>query len=130
ALATHLLKKISFRLGFLKKGLTGEALKFLQQYSWPGNVRELENLLERVLFYEEEDFITLKSLSMHLEPLINRAAPPDSPLAAALEQAEAQALKRALDYHGSNLEGKKRASRALGISLASLYNKLKKYKIE
>lgn len=130
ALATHLLKKISFRLGFLEKGLTGEALRFLQQYSWPGNVRELENLLERVLFYEEENFITLKSLSMHLEPLINRAVPPDSPLAATLEQAEAQALKRALDFHGSNLEGKKRASLALGISLASLYNKLKKYKIE
>lgn len=129
-LAAHLLKKISSRLGIYKKGISEEALKFLKEYNWPGNVRELENLLERVLFYEEEDFISLKNLSMHLEPFINRAAAPGSPLVVTLEQAEAQAVKRALDYYGASLEGKKKACRALGISLASLYNKLKKYKIE
>lgn len=129
-LAAHLLKKISSRLGFYIKGISGEALKFLQEYTWPGNVRELENLLERVLFYEEEDHISLKNLSMHLEPFINKTAPPDTPLAATLEQAEAHALKKALDYYGHSLEGKKNACRALDISLASLYNKLKKYQID
>ncbi|MFZ5633223.1 MAG: sigma-54 interaction domain-containing protein [Bacillota bacterium] len=130
ALATHLLKKIGSRLGFYKKGISAEALKFLQEYSWPGNVRELENLLERVLFYEEGDYISLNNLSMHLEPFINSTTPPGGPLVTTLEQAEAQAIKKALDYYGRSLEDKRNACRALGISLASLYNKLKKYKIE
>jgi len=37
-------------------------------------------------------------------------------------------LKAALDRHGDSLEGKKKAAQALNISLATLYNKLKKYR--
>jgi len=36
-------------------------------------------------------------------------------------------LKLALTRYGETLEGKKKAAQALNISLATLYNKLKKY---
>lgn len=38
-------------------------------------------------------------------------------------------LKQALNKYGSTVEGKKEAAKALNISLATLYNKLKKYRI-
>lgn len=38
-------------------------------------------------------------------------------------------LKQALSRYGSSVEGKKKAAKALNISLATLYNKLKKYQI-
>ena len=38
---------------------------------------------------------------------------------------ERQEIRRTLEIYGSDLDGKKRAAKALGISLASLYNKLK-----
>ena len=130
-LARHLLKKISARTGMYTKGIEPEALDLLKQYTWPGNVRELENLLERVLYYEEGDYITLKSISIHLGPFIkkgmsNGTAPQT---VVSLEEAERQAVVRALDFYGRTVDGKRRAAKALGISLAGLYNRLKKYGI-
>ena len=46
------------------------------------------------------------------------------------KEAEILAIKRALNRFGRTVEGKKKSSEALGISLATLYNKLKKYEIE
>lgn len=44
-----------------------------------------------------------------------------------LEKMEEIMIKTALSKYGSNLSGKKNAARALNISLATLYNKLRKY---
>lgn len=129
-LAGHLLKKVASKLGLARKGISKESLRFLQDYSWPGNIRELENLLERVLYYEEEDYITLKSLSIHLEPFIKRDAAAGDDTLISLEKAEKLAILKALDYFGRTVDGKRNASRYLGISLATLYNKLKKHDIE
>ncbi len=129
-LAKHLLKKISSRTGMYKKGIQKEALNLLQEYAWPGNVRELENILEKVLYYEEGDYITLESIAIQLEPFIKKGKSSAPGAVCSLEEAEMQAVKRALDFYGRTVEGKKKAGEALGISLATLYNKLKKYGIE
>lgn len=46
-----------------------------------------------------------------------------------IEKMEQLLLRQALAKFGFSVEGKKRAARALNISLATLYNKLKKYQI-
>ncbi|MCL5290674.1 MAG: PAS domain-containing protein [Bacillota bacterium] len=46
-----------------------------------------------------------------------------------LDEMEKIMIQRALEKFGSSLEGKKEAALALRISLATLYNKIKKYKI-
>lgn len=48
------------------------------------------------------------------------------PLAKVLEQAERQALESALRVFGHSVRGKRQAARALGISLATLYARLKR----
>lgn len=46
-----------------------------------------------------------------------------------IDKMENLLLRQALAKYGFTVEGKKRAARALNISLATLYNKLKKYQI-
>ena len=46
-----------------------------------------------------------------------------------IDKMEQIMLRQALTKYGYSVEGKKRASKALNISLATLYNKLKKYQI-
>ena len=46
-----------------------------------------------------------------------------------IDKMEQLLLRQALAKYGFSVEGKKRAARALNISLATLYNKLKKYQI-
>ena len=47
-----------------KKKITGiskEAMKLLLEYHWPGNVRELENLVKKIVVFENEEY-ALQSL--------------------------------------------------------------------
>lgn len=46
-----------------------------------------------------------------------------------IDKMEQLLLRQALSKYGFSVEGKKQAAKALNISLATLYNKLKKYKI-
>lgn len=39
-------------------------------------------------------------------------------------------IKKALEEYGISVEGKQKAAKALKISLATLYNKMKKYEIK
>ena len=43
---------------------------------------------------------------------------------------ERRLIKRALEEYGTSVKGKERAAKALNISLATLYNKIKKYDIK
>jgi transcriptional regulator with PAS, ATPase and Fis domain len=44
-----------------------------------------------------------------------------------IKEIEAAEIKKALLLYGDTVEGKKKAAKALGISLATLYNKLNNY---
>jgi len=47
-----------------------------------------------------------------------------------IDQMEQILIKKAMAKYGSSVEGKRRAAQALNISLATLYNKLKKSRSE
>ena len=36
-------------MGILKKNMTKNAIKILQEKTWPGNIREFRNLVERLI---------------------------------------------------------------------------------
>jgi DNA-binding NtrC family response regulator len=112
ALVAHILA----RLGAHNAVLTPAAMKRLKEHSWPGNVRELKNAIERALLVargaslEPEHFTWLEGVS--LEP---QAATPES--------SEADRIRQALDAHDGRVE---EAAKALGMSRATLYRRLKK----
>ncbi|MBD1382645.1 sigma-54 interaction domain-containing protein [Metabacillus arenae] len=111
-----------------------QTLKILLSYEWPGNVRELKNVIDYASCMAEGTEIKVQHLpelimkkGIHLfEPV----TPSNQTLQEAMEEAESKFIQQTLKRFGSDIEEKKKAAKALGISLATLYNKLKRYHID
>ncbi len=109
------------------KRISDEVMTVFQEYHWPGNIRELKNSIEYAFMMSDNDIVSLE----HLPKCIREyekcpADKPIPPLSKTVDEAETESIKQALKKYGSSVEGKKEVAKALGISLASLYNKLKK----
>ena len=131
-LCEALLYKINQGLQFDVDGVSEEAMTLLVGYEWPGNVRELENILERSVNLMDD---AGKILPEHLPPVMRRAinkrdtaknekAPE---LAGIMENAEKQAIYKALEAAGGN---RSLAAKILGIHRSGFYQKLSKYQIK
>ena len=120
-LADYFIEHYNRKLHRRVRGLSERALRLLRGYAWPGNVRELRNVLEFCAYLTPSGLITELSLPENL-----RTAPAAQPLTLAQRTRafEKQEILRLLACNGSHLEGKKKTAAQLGISLASLYNKL------
>ena len=105
------------------KILSSEALELLYKWDWPDNVRELENAIEFAYCFAEGDEI----LPEHLQIKLTEEKPKiqDRRLMT-LKEAEAEAVKKALDYTNGNVT---QAARILGIGRNTLYGKIKDYNI-
>lgn len=101
--------------------LTDDAVECLQAHDWPGNVRELRNALEFSAYLTPSGVISRAALP---SDLIRRSEDAGLTLAQRTRNFEKREIRRLLDKNGAGLEGKKKTAAQLGISLASLYNKL------
>jgi DNA-binding NtrC family response regulator len=126
-LARHFLDKYSRRCEKKITGLHQETLKILTCYRWPGNVRELENAIERaVILALPEREITPDCLPEDMRGKRPQASPAgDRTLD--LVSMEISAIKSALEAFGGH---KGKTADALGISMPTLWRKLKKLNIE
>jgi DNA-binding NtrC family response regulator len=120
--------------------VSSAAMKAMLQYDWPGNVRELENCIERAIALGDHDTIELQDLPPAVRaeqptPRESSLAIEDAPMdeqpkatgsATDLEELERETIERVfVQVQGD----KSRARKMLGISRATLYRKLKRYKI-
>ncbi len=123
-LSLRILADLRRRAGRGPAAVSPEALDLMARYRWPGNIRELRNVLERAGLLAG-DAETL--LPAHLPPeiAITRRFAADGPdVELTLEALEREHIVRVLEHHGGN---RTRAARALGISRATLYDKLARY---
>ena len=93
----------------------------LRAYDWPGNVRELRNAIEFSVNNMEGTTIEARHLPYRIQG--QRAAADMTAvrrLSDVVREAERREIQKALERFGNDLEGKKQAAGALGISLASL----------
>lgn len=96
----------------------------LAAHSWPGNVRELKNTLASALAFAEGG--TLQPEHLHFMPSVPEARPLDQLLLGgkSLESLERVAIEQTL----AQFDGKKsQTAQSLGISISTLYEKLKKF---
>ena len=140
-LCSHFLQDLAQKEGTPRRP-TPAALQKLQAYRWPGNVRELRNAMQRAYVMAEGDWITDEWLPTNgpdnrgngaftlptgtLDQPGGRTAAAAVTLApgTSLAQAEQQLILRTLQHFDNH---KERTAAALGISLKTLYNKLKGY---
>jgi DNA-binding NtrC family response regulator len=106
--------------------ISPEALERLLGYGWPGNIREMRNVLERALI------LACGQLAIGVEHLPGefRARPGigdrrHTPMT--IDELERQHIERTLRHHSGN---RTRAAQELGISRATLINKIKRYAIQ
>ncbi len=103
--------------------VTGDAMAALGRAPWPGNVRELQHAVERAV-------VTARAGILTTEDVLGRVPQSDKPAdlwtvgSEAKRQAERERIVRALREASGN---RSRAARLLGISRASLYNKIRIY---
>jgi len=126
-LVDYLLKKFSAPHGAIPK-LERLALDQLINYDWPGNVRELENVIAKLLLFSDSNVITRDDVSYLLRGE-RISEEPDLP-SCTLKELERKAIEKALHTYGTTLAGKKEAALALGISLSSLYARIKRFGLE
>lgn len=121
ALAEAILNDLSRTL---KRSVTisPEALAVLTAYDWPGNVRELRNVLEFSAYLSNNGVIVRDSLPESV--LLPTWEQEHMTLSQRVRLFERNEINKVLLRCGSGLEGKKQAAAELGISLATLYNKL------
>jgi Nif-specific regulatory protein len=123
-LANYFLQKFVEETGRKIRGYAPHALEQMQRYRWPGNVRELKNVIHRALILAEQEIGPA-----HLAPeLSGHGAAARLPSAlTTLAEAERRLILAALEH----FEGDRRkAAEALGVSLRTLYNRLREYAAE
>jgi two-component system, NtrC family, response regulator AtoC len=123
-LAELLLGRIARAMGRPSLRITPAAATVLRRAQWRGNVRELANALERAAILVEGDHIDASLLS--LAPAV-RDAPGIAYVPKSLADLERDAIRDAMQRHGGN---RKNVAQELGISVRTLYDKLRRYDLE
>ncbi|MEH7349944.1 sigma-54 interaction domain-containing protein [Gottfriedia acidiceleris] len=99
----------------------------LLQYDWPGNVREMRNVIERLVLLSGEGTISIGALPPKMLQSTLLSTGYDDSLQDDLNDFEKNKIIEAIQTEKGN---KQAAAKKLGISRATLYNKMKKLKIE
>ena len=119
-------------MGYAKQPISAAGMECLKAYAWPGNVRELRNVLERAcLIAEGRPLAPGHFPGIASPPPTAALSPASAPLSSEeehwqLEDSEATHIQNALARFGGDAT---RTAKALGISRATLYRKLKKHRL-
>jgi len=117
-LANHFIKKYCTSMSRNLIFIEPSAMKQLEEFEFPGNVRELENMIERAIVIGNGKDIRLKDLPMGKE-VINSSIE-------SLDDLESKHIAMILNKYSWNIS---RTAKALNVDRATLYNKIKKYKL-
>jgi DNA-binding NtrC family response regulator len=104
-----------------------DVMAALRSQPWPGNVRELRNLIERLLLTCGDRQVALNDVSSGLTCAAPSAPMPHEPEPASLDDAERDAILRALHHEHGNLAA---AARRLGVSRSTIYRKICRYGLD
>jgi DNA-binding NtrC family response regulator len=137
ALAGHMLARYGTRRGATGTSLTPEAIATLTEHDWPGNIRELANAIERATILAgggpiRPDHLPTQAPIRRAGGSLTTPSPASSSAVSGphftvpegtptLRDIEMKYIQVILEKHNGN---KPAASKELGISLKTLYNKI------
>ncbi|OPY86543.1 MAG: Arginine utilization regulatory protein RocR [Smithella sp. PtaU1.Bin162] len=105
---------------------TPDVYECFLKYNWPGNIRELIHVVEFAAHMSEDSSIGVHHLPGALHPESMSELVWKGELSEIIRDVERKIIEGRLKKYGATLEAKKRIARELGISMATLYNKIKK----
>ena len=138
-LVEHMIKVYSEKLGKNIISMSENCMQILKNYSWPGNIRELQNVIEycvnmtnKSIIDDEEMLknrfkVNLKAKDDEIES--NMEENVGLVKFKKLEDIEKDEIQKALSYYEKYKNDKQLVCKALGISMPTLYRKIKKYGI-
>lgn len=121
ALADHFIGRLCDDSRLKRPQITAEAYLRLSSFDFPGNIRELKNIVERAVLVNSGDTLTADSFDGS-RTTAAQPAPGDNTIAGN----ERRAIASALERNEGNIS---RAASELGLSRASLYRRIDKYRL-
>ncbi len=118
-LVGHFIRESSKNLNKDIKGIDPELLESFKLYNWPGNVRELKHAIEEMVVLARGEILTEPPSFLKSQFSEKGNA---NKIELNLSQLEQEAIEQALRIHDGD---KRKAAETLGISLRTLYRKLK-----
>lgn len=116
--------------------LDPDALEIFYQYNWPGNVRELRNIVNRIGTYCSGMTVSAKDVYPFLEDSIDYESPTKEELTEDFTkmignmspaELEKQWIIQVIHKYDFNIT---EAAKHVGVSRATMYNKIKKHNID
>ena len=132
-LIQYLTDKISHRLQIGPPDFSEEEIRLFQECPWEGNVRELENILERIAVLNSQPGEGIEYITEEILSEKSRKNSKTIPYMEAkkniqtLEETERQMILEAMRRNGWN---KEKAAGELGISVTTLWRRMKEWKIQ
>lgn len=133
--AEHFLNMANQELNKNIEGFEQEVMDKLQSYNWPGNIRELKNVIKRAVLLSSSDSITLDALPPEIvtpvtQNIVKEQAPSardEADLKVVKHKTEKAIIEETLIKVKYN---KTLAAKMLNIDRKTLYNKIKRYKLD
>ncbi|PWT82450.1 MAG: hypothetical protein C5B57_08665 [Blastocatellia bacterium] len=125
------IQEIGRSLGRPPAGLARDARQALLEYHWPGNVRELRNMIERAAILADGGLIVRDHFAFSptapAAAVVASAVPVPVAIPADTAMSERAMIEKALQDARYN---KAKAAKALGLTRAQLYVRLKRHRLE
>lgn len=111
-------------------GMSAEAKALMMAYPWPGNIRQLENAIQSMMAVCSSDILGVADLPDEVRGTTGTAEMRPGGLKPSTQATVDQIEKnRILDELAAQNWNVTRTARSLGISRATLQNKMKKYSL-
>jgi DNA-binding NtrC family response regulator len=120
----ELIEHILVQLGSPRYEISPEVMEMLKTYPWPGNIRELRNVLERAIILARGEPLHLAHFpGLHHVKSFSKSQQKND--AKDLKHMEEEYIREEIKRFGGDI---RKAAQALGVSRATLYRKVKKFR--
>jgi len=134
-LVEHFVRRYAPKMNPAVHDISRPAMRKLLRHSWPGNIRELEHVVQRALIAAEGDTILAEHIPLEEEAAdenapalnFNEQLPLEEVRTHFVERLERAYLHKVLCLYRGTV---RKVARHAGLSERSVYEKLKKYKLD
>ena len=128
-LINYMIKEYSIKLNKHVTGIDEDVLNLLINHRWSGNIRELQNIIEYSVNMSSNSIITMDIILNRIKNIEYIEVTKSNEDIRRLDELEKKEIIKAINKYKDYKKDKELIAKALGISRATLYRKIEKYKI-